>query len=264
MFTINGDGTYTVRFFNNGKADYVTVDSQLPTDSTGHLVFANMGASATSSSNTLWVALAEKAYVQMNEAGWLRKGMSGSGQNSYIAISGGYVGDAFTQVANQAYAWASPSSTSFSTFATAFATGKMIELGSNGNPNLSTIVGGHAYAVVGINTTNQTVTVFNPWGINNGSSKPGLVTLTWAQLQSNFAPGLTPRRSPNSFGLAGARSITDPAPRFFICESRRSHDSIPFHLPFRLALTFPFTATRVMVSSRTATFHLRYWPTVVK
>jgi len=31
MFIDNGDGTYTVRFFNNGVADYVTVDRQLPT-----------------------------------------------------------------------------------------------------------------------------------------------------------------------------------------------------------------------------------------
>jgi len=32
----------------------------------------------------LWVALAEKAYVQMNEAGWLRPSSSGGGQNAYF------------------------------------------------------------------------------------------------------------------------------------------------------------------------------------
>jgi hypothetical protein len=30
MFTKNGDGTYSVRFFNNGVAEYVTVDRELP------------------------------------------------------------------------------------------------------------------------------------------------------------------------------------------------------------------------------------------
>src|SRR5262249_5961986 len=31
MFIVNGDGTYTVRFLQNGAAHYVTVDNQLPT-----------------------------------------------------------------------------------------------------------------------------------------------------------------------------------------------------------------------------------------
>ena len=61
MFIVNGDGTYTVRFFNNGKADFVTVDSQLPSYY-GSFVFANMGQNIKSTSNVLWVALAEKAY----------------------------------------------------------------------------------------------------------------------------------------------------------------------------------------------------------
>src|SRR5207244_2789506 len=72
MFIVNGDGTYTVRFFNGSSAEYVTVDSFLPTDSSGSFVFANMGGQASSSSNELWVALAEKAYVQLNECTWLR------------------------------------------------------------------------------------------------------------------------------------------------------------------------------------------------
>mgnify|MGYP007071135499 CR=1 FL=1 len=32
MFTVNGDGTYTVRFYNGTQTAYVTVDSMLPTD----------------------------------------------------------------------------------------------------------------------------------------------------------------------------------------------------------------------------------------
>jgi hypothetical protein len=46
----------------------------------------------------------------------------------------------------------------------------------------SGIVGSHAYAVVGYNANNQTVTLFNPWGIEYG-----LVTMTWAQIQQNFS-----------------------------------------------------------------------------
>src|SRR5204863_2649239 len=71
MFIVNGDGTYTVRFFQNGAAHFVTVDNQLPTYYGGWLLYANMGSFYNDAGNVLWVALAEKAYVQMNEAGWL-------------------------------------------------------------------------------------------------------------------------------------------------------------------------------------------------
>ncbi len=44
MFIVNGDGTYTVRFFNGSQAQYVTVDQQLPTTSSGTLIFDGMGS----------------------------------------------------------------------------------------------------------------------------------------------------------------------------------------------------------------------------
>jgi hypothetical protein len=59
-------------------------------------------------------------------------------------------------------------------------------MASYNSPSSSSIVGGHAYAVVGFNAQAKTVTLYNPWGVNNGSQYPGLVTLTWAQIQTNF------------------------------------------------------------------------------
>ena len=56
MFIVNGDGTYTVRFYHNGAADYVTVDSSLPVDQYGRLVFNGNGSYANSAANVLWVA----------------------------------------------------------------------------------------------------------------------------------------------------------------------------------------------------------------
>jgi hypothetical protein len=47
---------------------------------------------------------------------------------------------------------------------------------------LNTVVGGHAYAVVGYNANTQTITLFNPWG-----AEYGLLTLTWAQIQGSFS-----------------------------------------------------------------------------
>lgn len=187
MFIVNGDGTYTVRFFNKGKAEYVTVDSQLPVDRLGRFVFANMGASLSSTSNVLWVALAEKAYVQMNEAAWLRLGMSGNGINSYQAIAGGWFSAASLQIANRASTTAMVSSSTFDQFATAFNSGKFVGFASKSAPSSSLIVGNHQYVAVGYSASTQTVTLFNPWGVNNGSRYAGLVTLKWSDLAASFS-----------------------------------------------------------------------------
>ena len=91
--------SWTVRFFNNGIADYVTVDRFLPTDASGKRVFAGWSPydsevfghdydssnSFDSPNNELWVALAEKAYAQINESGWIGQ----SNTNSYQGITGG-------------------------------------------------------------------------------------------------------------------------------------------------------------------------------
>jgi hypothetical protein len=183
MFIVNGDGTYTVKFYNHGQANYVTVDSFLPTDSSGRLIYAGLGMVYNNTSNELWTALAEKAYVQLNELGWERSGLTGNGQNTYAAISGGYINAAQSQVMGQTtvnFAMTS-AGTSFSAFVTAWNLGKSIGFASKSTPASTTVVGGHAYAVVGYNATNQTVTLFNPWG-----TQYGLVTMTWSQIQANF------------------------------------------------------------------------------
>ena len=73
MFLDNGDGTWTVRFYNNGVPDYVTVNSELPVDPSGgvimgevagDLLFDGMEHTATDPNNVLWLELAEKAYAQ--------------------------------------------------------------------------------------------------------------------------------------------------------------------------------------------------------
>ena len=89
MITPNGNGTYTVRFFEpNGTPDYVTVNDELPS---GGSIFASIThADPSSSSNPpqrrrLWVALIEKAYAQENCEGWLPSNTPGS--DSYQAIN---------------------------------------------------------------------------------------------------------------------------------------------------------------------------------
>jgi hypothetical protein len=182
MFINNGDGTYTVSINHSGKTDYVTVDSRLPVDRSGYFVYANMGLNISNRNAPLWVALAEKAYVQFNESGWLRTDPSDIGRNSYAAISGGYMFQALNQITGKTGGYSAVNKT---TFTAAFTAGKYITFGSDDRPIDAGVVGDHAYAVVAYNTTTQQVTLFNPWGINNGYA-PGLVTLSWTQMQRDF------------------------------------------------------------------------------
>ncbi len=183
MFIVNGDGTYTVRFYNDGQAEYVTVDTYLPTSANGQLIYADRGALYSNPNNELWTALAEKAYAQINEMGWLHGGISGSGQNSYAAIVNGYIYLALGHITGQSTAAFNYTTlaTSFTNFVNAYNQNKLIAFASSSSPASTEIVANHAYAVVGYDATNQTITLFNPWGIQYA-----LTTMDWSQIQANF------------------------------------------------------------------------------
>jgi hypothetical protein len=166
MFIVNGDSTYTVRFYHNGQAEYVTVDSQLPS---GYASIAN----------ELWVGLAEKAWAQFYEVIYL--------QNSYSAISGTYIFDALAKITGQSTVMMAPTTAanSLTTFVNAFSAGKMIAFASRTSGTTNGVVPNHAYAVINYDPASQSLTLFNPWGVGSGNG--GLITLTWTQIQTSFA-----------------------------------------------------------------------------
>lgn len=184
MFVVNGDGTYSVKFYrDNGTSVYVTVDSYLPTDSTGKLTYSGRGLSFNDPDAELWVALAEKAYAQLNEFGFSRAGFLVSGQNTYAALDGGYIYAALTHVTGlptTPFTFTSGTE-NFTKFVEAYNAGKLIGFATYSNPPTPGIVSNHAYAVIGYNSENQTITLFNPWGIEYG-----LTTMTWSQITPNF------------------------------------------------------------------------------
>jgi hypothetical protein len=182
MFIDNGDNTFTVRFWQNGVADYVTVDRYLPTTDTGYLAYANKGNYYNNSTNELWVTLAEKAYAQLNESGWIYQ----DNTNSYKGIShGGYIADAFSQITGRNVS--SFNVLDFNSIVNAFNSGQWIGLATKSTGVASNILADHGYALVGYNSSTQKFTLFNPWGIDNGSSKPGILELAWNEIASNFS-----------------------------------------------------------------------------
>ncbi|MDB9449631.1 pre-peptidase C-terminal domain-containing protein, partial [Dolichospermum circinale] len=154
MFRDNGDNTFTVRFYNNGVADYVTVDRYLPTHSSGNAVSAGW---VVGSYNELWVALAEKAYAQLAESGWSR---SSTSTNSYADIEGGWRGAVINHVAGLG---------SSSANAVNMTQAQLINL-VNSNQILTIGFNGHAYTITAYNATNQTFHLRNPWGHDHRDS----------------------------------------------------------------------------------------------
>jgi len=178
MFRDNGDGTWSVRFYTNGKTDYVTVDRMMPTNAAGNYIYANNGQSVAGN-NELWVALAEKAYAQVNESG--RIGQDGAnfyGNGRDNGIGWGFNGAATTHITGLNTTSESLSNNAATGLSAAelinlINSNRIITIGgfntnatnSNaGETSISTAVQGHAYTITGYNATTGRFSIRNPWG----------------------------------------------------------------------------------------------------
>jgi hypothetical protein len=182
MFVNNGDGTYTVRFYaGNGVADYVTVNSKLAVyNGTSSLAYSDYGMNVTSSTLSLWIPLAEKAYAQWNQTG--KEGRDGT--NSFSSIEGGWMADVCAQVLGHSATSYSVTASTQQAMINALAAHEAVTIGTI-NSNAADdglpygLYGSHAYGVIGYNASSGTFTLYNPWGMD----QPGV--MTWSQLVAN-------------------------------------------------------------------------------
>ncbi len=174
MVTDNGDGTFTIRFYNAGVADYATVDRDLATTSSGALEYAGVGGNFNNSGNELWVALIEKAYAQINEEGWLGHAAS----NSYAAIDGGYSDLAIEQITGASAGWTWNTSATAANLIANVAAGRYTVLASNQTNPGNGVIASHGYALIGYNASTGKFTLYNPWG--------STISLTWTQIEQSF------------------------------------------------------------------------------
>jgi hypothetical protein len=151
----------------------VTANRRLPAQFNGALGYSGYGLSVSSTSTTVWIALAEKAYAQWNETG--NEGRDGT--NRYAAIEGGWMGYVNAQVLGTASSNYSLASSNKQTLITALNTQKAVTIGTNTSVSAG-LYGSHAYLVTGYEASTDTFRLHNPWGF----SHPG--ALSYSQLQA--------------------------------------------------------------------------------
>ena len=173
MISSNGNGTYSVAFHVGGATDYVTVNNQLPDfgyswADGSNLAFANNGAD-------LWVPLLEKAYAQFMEQP--AAVTYNANRNAYSAIDGGdsngltaITGQSVVELNLNASTSAAQAQSDFSQLASALSAGNDVMLGTGGNQAGANWVSDHMFTVTAVNAAAETVTLYNPWGVNAGYS----------------------------------------------------------------------------------------------
>ncbi len=177
MITSLGDGTYAVRFFRDGREVYIRLDADLPVNSYGSVVYADLGPDSE-----LWVPLVEKAYAYFRR-----------GENSYASLDGGWMADVYQEVTNMptAFRWSYNADQLYTFLDYSLSRGHATTMGTYNNPSYP-IIGSHAYVVVSVETTaeGRFVTVYNPWGIDgrdwDSNSSDGLLRLSIEDIQSSF------------------------------------------------------------------------------
>jgi len=186
MFTSNGNGTYGVRFYVNGTARYVTVNSSL---ANGGNIF-NSGAD-------LWASLAEKGYAELQATGvvtgnsvnfgnsWTTIGNGGAPEMALEGITGASAitdfrasGGSWAKVVYNSsfgvtgYTTGNSTASVLSTLVSDLALGDDLVLSSWTNAKDAagkvTLVASHAMSIYGYDAATGMLQVRNPWGTMNG------------------------------------------------------------------------------------------------
>jgi len=160
----NGDGTYTVLFFEGGA---VVVDNTFPTDASGEPVYASPD-DRSSEGVELWVMLIEKAWAKL--------------KGGYEQIRGSKVRmkskDAMEAVSGRktrvVYLSSGSKDTIFATISAALQKGAAVTAGTRAKNELSVeewgkarklgIYANHMYAVVSVDVNKGEIHLYNPWG----------------------------------------------------------------------------------------------------
>ena len=191
MIGSNGNGTYSVRFYVNGKPDYVTVNSELPVMGGGYEWANDSRQEFANGTTDDWVALVEKAYAQLNAQTNAPHGELNSASDSYEGITGGN-GAALTLITDQSetattltpHESSSSLGSILAQMASSFSSGEEILMSTPGNSS-GNLVGDHMYMVTGVNASSGALTIQNPWNTAYSGSLSMNFTETIQQLAAD-------------------------------------------------------------------------------
>src|SRR5271157_3648072 len=145
---------WSVNFYDTtGVSRSVIVDNKLPVNSSGNTMSDEVD------NGVLWVALAEKAYIQAAALGYVT--IDNPADNSYMSINGGYPYYALAAITGH-----QATDVSIDAFGIdyAFSVGDLVVLYTGSTTSSSLIEPGHAYAVINDDpTATWQYTVDNPW-----------------------------------------------------------------------------------------------------
>ncbi|MBL8934770.1 MAG: hypothetical protein JNM69_09460 [Archangium sp.] len=192
MIKQNADGTYSVRFYENGNKNRpveVKVDGDLYVRSFGGPIYGgSLGGPTTKDQMELWFPLIEKAYAQ-----W---------KGSYDAIgNGGSAGRVMSEVLgrSQSYEWVSAGSEQrlFDRIKRDIDRGVPVAAGTHGTDQAARytntgVYANHAYSVLGVEEKNgeKFVKLRNPWGqseYGNDGKNDGFFSLPLSKFTELYA-----------------------------------------------------------------------------
>ena len=229
MFTNNGNGTYGVRFYVKGVAEYVTVNTAL----------ADGGAEFNYGTD-IWASLAEKAWAQFQAGGLDTGNSSANDGNSYSSIGNGgdpaYALEALTGASALTEYYASGSSwtayslnsslayvgSSSGQTTTNVLNGIIADLNAHDDVVLSsytnetdssgrtTLVSDHALSIYGYDSTTGNLEIRNPWGTWPGQNWDTTFEVSLSTLLSYGDIITADNAGANwSAGSSGAQTVID-------------------------------------------------------
>ena len=173
-----GDGTFAVQFTRASQSFFVRVSNDIPQGAYWGYQFARPGTNAT-----MWAVVMEKAYASFR-----------TGANTYASLNAGWMGAVYNDlgVSSISFGLTSSEANFFSMVSGDLANGRPVTFGTSGSA--PSLVRGHAYTLISATRDASGVTryvVRNPWGVSGNSmeNSSGYATLTYAQMQANFAAG---------------------------------------------------------------------------
>jgi hypothetical protein len=187
--------TYGIEFWVDGKPDFVTVNSALPTYNNGAEQCDGSAMTGANSTTSLWVPLVEKALAQLSEQTGVVTGMEyAGGDNQYYELNSGG-GEGITLITGQqtaAYGLGGLTSGGLSSLlgqmASALRSGQDVLLGTSDQAVSGDLVADHMFAVTGVDAAAGLVSLYNPWGANAaGNGKSESFTIAASALEADNA-----------------------------------------------------------------------------